>query len=122
MAREPKKTLAEIVREVCAKHGVAVEDVVSRRRCGRPVWFARHEAYWRARTETNSSYPEIARAFGKHHHTTIMFGVAAYEERNSLPRTVLPTNKQLAAKRDSRRSPTSSFSTRAISLGPACVE
>lgn len=71
-----------IKEEVCLKYGITMTELLSRRRL-RTLAFARFEGYWRARNETTASLPEIARAFGRSDHTTIMHGVERYEQRLS---------------------------------------
>lgn len=40
---------------------------------------ARHVAMYLARTLTRASYPELGRAFGNRHHTTVISAVASVE-------------------------------------------
>lgn len=75
--REP--TAAEIISDVCFEHMVPVKEVVSI--CKRkPVVFARHEIFYRIRTEKKWSYYRIAKLFG-YHHSTIMDGVIKHQQR-----------------------------------------
>lgn len=63
----------QIVREVAFKYGFTVEQIVS---MSRPpdLCAARHEAYYRLRTETTWSYPSIGRFIGGRDHATVMHG------------------------------------------------
>ena len=70
----------QIARQVAAKHGVSVTDLLSARR-DRPVAVARHEAFYRCRHETTLSLPEIGRRFGGRDHTTVLHGVRMHEQR-----------------------------------------
>lgn len=72
--------LHAIKEEICLKYGITMTELLSRRRLLK-LASARFEGYWRARNETTASYPEIARAFNRSDHTTIMHGVQRYEQR-----------------------------------------
>jgi hypothetical protein len=68
-----------IVREVCTKHGVSINDIRSHIR-SRPVVAARHEAMYRLRTETGLSLPEIGRRMGGFDHSSTLYAVSKYRE------------------------------------------
>lgn len=72
--------LKRIVIECAEKHGVTYMAMLGKRR-GRPVAWARQEAYWRCYNETGASFPEIGRAIGHRDHTTIITGKRRHEER-----------------------------------------
>lgn len=67
-----------IKQQICLKYGISMTELLSRRRL-RKLAEARFEGYWRARNETTASLPEIARAFGRSDHATIIHGIARYE-------------------------------------------
>jgi len=66
-----------IALEVSEKHGVSFEDMKSKSHVKRLV-DARSEAYFRIRTETKLSYPQIGRRFGGRDHTTVIHGVRRF--------------------------------------------
>lgn len=70
----------EIVEEVATKHQLRVVDLCSARR-GRELVWARHEAMWRLRNETNMSLPAIGRKLGGRDHTTVLHGIQKHEAR-----------------------------------------
>lgn len=68
-----------IVEEVARKHKVATVDLMSARRKQKYV-DARHELFWRLKTETTFSLPQIGRICGGRDHTTVLHGIRKYEE------------------------------------------
>lgn len=66
-----------ITHEVSEKHRVSVEDMRGKSHVKRFV-AARSEAYFRIRTETALSYPQIGRRFGGRDHTTVIHGVRRF--------------------------------------------
>ena len=66
-----------IAYEVSEKHRVSVDDMRGRSHVKRFV-AARAEAYFRIRTETALSYPQIGRRFGGRDHTTVIHGVRRF--------------------------------------------
>lgn len=70
----------EIAKEVAYKHDVSVLDMQSPRR-DRATVHARHEAFYRCRTETALSLPQIGRRFGDRDHTTVLHGIQMHERR-----------------------------------------
>jgi hypothetical protein len=80
LAPSPPGHWKVIAREVCEKHGVSMIDLVSARR-DKKVAVARHEAFWRCRTETRLSLPQIGKRFGGRDHTTVLHGVNKHKER-----------------------------------------
>lgn len=66
-----------VVAEVCDKHNVAVNDVMSLRR-SKSIVAARHEVCWRLREETNWSMPQIGRFMGRDH-TSVLYGCRCYD-------------------------------------------
>lgn len=77
--RKRKLSMKAIIAEVAEKHGFTPLDIRSPRREVALVK-ARHEAMWRARQETEFSYPKISRFF-KRDHTSTMHGIRKHEER-----------------------------------------
>lgn len=81
---EQRKSLREIMIEVCAKHQVSVLDIMSGRRV-KPIVLARQEYYYRARMETIYSYPTIGKFCGGKDHTTVIYGARKHAESYGLP-------------------------------------
>lgn len=65
-----------IMREVCAKYGVTLKDVLSRRRTGK-IALPRQEIMWRLRHETPASLPQIGRMLHRDH-TSVLYGIRRY--------------------------------------------
>ena len=69
-----------ILAEVAQKHNVSVRDL-----CGPYRWRhyinARFEAFYRLRTETSMSLPQIGRHVGNRDHTTVINGIKKYKQR-----------------------------------------
>jgi hypothetical protein len=76
----PQTAWKTIIREVAAKHGVEIREMLSQRR-GRPVVAARHEAVYRMRYETTMSLPQIGRRMGGRDHSTVLHGIRSHECR-----------------------------------------
>ena len=70
----------DIIREVCAKHGVTKAELLSIRRA-RNIVAARHEAMWRMSKETSMSLPAIGRRMGDRDHTTVLHGIRRHEAK-----------------------------------------
>jgi len=78
--QEPKtKSYHQVKREVCAKHGITMEELDGERRTMKLVK-ARREAWWRGRYECKKSYLWLAFYSGQKDHTSILQGVRRYEE------------------------------------------
>ena len=76
----PRNRGAQIMKEVCDKYCVSMEDLISERRhqyLVRP----RQEAMYRLCTETDWSLPRIGRLLGNRDHTTILHGKKKFQER-----------------------------------------
>ncbi len=69
-----------IALEVCSKHQIQLNELISPRR-SREVVRARHECFWRLKKETSLSFPQIGRYFGGRDHTTVLHGIRAHEKR-----------------------------------------
>lgn len=67
-----------IVREVCAKHGIGINDIRSHTKA-RNVLTARYEAIYRLRQETLLSLPEIGRRMGGFDHSTVIYSIAKHK-------------------------------------------
>lgn len=82
-----KNSLAIIVEEVAAKHGLTVHDLRCVCRAIKLV-NARHEFFYRAATETTVAYAAIGRFLNDRDHTTVIHGIRRHCKRNglSLPR------------------------------------
>ena len=70
----------DIVKQVCEKHRVSPMEIRSRHR-NKSIVAARHEAFYRLRTETALSYPQIGKKMGGFDHTTCYNGVKKHEQR-----------------------------------------
>lgn len=82
--RRPNLSPAQnIINEVCAKHRVSREELLGRQREHRIV-LARHEAFYRMKTETTLSLPAIGTRMGSKDHTTVLNGVRKHMQRNGL--------------------------------------
>jgi chromosomal replication initiator protein len=79
-ARPTIGTIKQAVAEAC---GVTVEELEGPRRA-RPIAWPRQMAYWMCRHRAGRSYGEIAWAFGRRDHTTVIHGVRAFGARLSL--------------------------------------
>lgn len=81
--KEPgARTMAEMVAEVAAEHGVTVAALRGPGRSRRLAW-PRQEAMLRCREEIGYSYRRIGRFFGDRDHTTVMHGCEAARARRS---------------------------------------
>ena len=81
----PRKTMRHIMQEICAKHGITHQELISKRRTKHLV-AARKEYYYRATMETPASFPQIGTFCGGRDHTTILHGARAYAIEHGLPR------------------------------------
>jgi chromosomal replication initiator protein len=67
-------SIRSIQLEVCDRHNISLQDMLSASR--KQVFVRpRHEAIQLARQKTNASLPQIARAFNRKNHTTILHAV-----------------------------------------------
>lgn len=79
---EGKVTLAhQIIREVCAKHGVTKSEMMSMRR-RQALVLAKREVCFRLKRETQMSFPHIGFMLGGKDHTTILYNFYKYLEEN----------------------------------------
>lgn len=69
----PRSKGMQIIREVCIKYNISLEDLISERRTAKIV-LPRQEAMYRLCTETDWSLPRIGRALGNRDHTTVLHG------------------------------------------------
>lgn len=69
-----------IVLDVCQKHGLRYQDIISARRPV-PLVRARHEAMYRLQQETTMSLPAIGKRLGNRDHTTVMWGIRKHQQR-----------------------------------------
>lgn len=76
---EPSLPLHAVLLEVCQKHGLTREDLMSDRRDAKHAR-ARQEYYWRAKHNSKASLPKIGQLVNKGHHT-VMWGIRRYEKR-----------------------------------------
>ena len=73
-----------IMREVCEKHGVTMEELRGEARPA-DVCDARHEAFYRMRVEVHLSYPRIGQVMGGFDHATVIHGIEKHAELHGLP-------------------------------------
>ena len=69
-----------IMKEVCAKHKVGVLEIRSHRR-SYPIIRARHELFYRLRTETALSFAQIGQRVGGFDHSTTISGIRCHIKR-----------------------------------------
>lgn len=80
--------VSDIIEAVSVASKIPVPDILG------PETFPRYtipraSAYWIARNFTLQSYPQIGRAVGKRHHTTIMSGVRRVEKYTRIYRPII---------------------------------
>ena len=80
MQSEQAAQIQTIIRETAAKHNISTEYLIGHTR-RRGVAWARFEIMARARRETGASYELIGHVLGGRNHSTVMYGVARYENR-----------------------------------------
>ena len=79
-----RTSVAAIVRETAAKHGLSVAVLLGHCRQRAYAW-PRQEAMYRVFTECpHISYPDAGRRLGGRDHTTILHGVKAHCRRNGI--------------------------------------
>lgn len=61
-------------------HGLTLAAIRSPSR-SRHLAHARQEFWWRARRETDASYPKLGRFTGNRDHTTVIYGERAHAKR-----------------------------------------
>lgn len=84
LVRRPEKvTMGQVIDAVCAYYNVSADALTSTNR-SRTIAFPRQMAMYLARTETDSSLPQIGASLGDRDHTTILYG---YEKIASLMET-----------------------------------
>lgn len=76
----PRSKGSQIVREVCIKYGISMEDLISERR-HKQIVQPRQEAMYRLATETDWSLPRIGRYLGGRDHTTVLHGKRKFAAR-----------------------------------------
>lgn len=84
----PRNKGMQIIREVCIKYNITLEDLISERR-HHAIVVPRQEAMYRLCTETDWSLPRIGRALGNRDHTTVLHGRKAYKRRLDAGEVVL---------------------------------
>lgn len=72
-----RATARSIMTEVCRKHGISRDELCSASRA-RHLVAARHEVFYRLRSETGLSLPRIGHLVGGRDHTTVLHGVRSY--------------------------------------------
>jgi chromosomal replication initiation ATPase DnaA len=83
---KPQSTIPEnmtstqrIIWDVAQKHGVTIKDMVGPIRTMKLV-AARHEAFYRIRTEQHKTLQYIGRFFGRRDHTTVLHGIRRHKK------------------------------------------
>lgn len=79
ISKIPPRQSRVIIETVAEKHGMSVDEIMSRSRKDRIV-AARHEAFYLLR-EAGYSYPQIGRFFGGMDHTTALHGAVKHEAK-----------------------------------------
>ena len=79
-----------IMEQVADKHKVSVHEIKSASR-GRAIVIPRQEFFYRAKTETLKSYPDIGRFCGGRDHTTVLHGVRRHAAMFDKP---MPVEKE----------------------------
>ncbi len=89
LVRRPDKvTLDQVIQTVCQYYNVTPEALSSTSR-SRAIAFPRQMAMYLARTETDTSFPQIGSCLGNRDHTTILYGyekIAALLEKDAATR------------------------------------
>lgn len=84
-----------ILLDLSRQEGAQVSDIVAARRGS---FRLRAAAAWAARQSAGLSFPEIGRALGGRHHSTVMHGFCRAEEMRDLDPTFLALTDRLAAR------------------------
>lgn len=74
------RSIKTIIAEVAIKYDITLAQIMGNRKA-RKFSEPRQEAMWRCYRETGATLPQIARAIGKKDHSTVWYGVKAYESR-----------------------------------------
>ena len=69
-----------IIIHTARKHNIPTRSLIHHNRRAGVAW-ARFEIMWRARHEVGASYELIGHVLGGRNHSTVMYGVARYENR-----------------------------------------
>jgi chromosomal replication initiator protein len=86
LAGEQKVISLEAIQKlVCEKYSVKLSELKAKNNTKRVV-FPRQVAMWLARELTDASLPEIARAFGGKHHTTVLHSVEKIKAKGKADR------------------------------------
>ncbi len=92
-AGEQEEVTLDAIQKVVADHfGIRIQELKAKNNSKRVV-HPRQIAMWMARELTESSLPEIARAFGGKHHTTVLHSVEKIARKK---RTDITFNKELS--------------------------
>lgn len=73
-----RPSIRQILAEVALQTGFTVDEIKSARRA-KALCMARHFVFWRAKTETLLSLPEIGRRVGHRDHTTVLHGIRRFD-------------------------------------------
>jgi chromosomal replication initiator protein len=79
-AARPAPSLEAIQDTVCDAFAITREELMSPSRAARLVW-PRQVAMYLARENTDLTFPDIARRFGRRNHTTVMYACRKAGER-----------------------------------------
>ena len=79
-AQQDTSTVDTIIKSVAHYYGLKVSDLKSARR-HKSIAGPRAVAMYLARTHTKDSYPDLGRAFGGKHHTTVISAVEKTTQR-----------------------------------------
>jgi len=98
---EAKRLSIEIIQKaVCEFYGLRMNELKAKDNSKRVV-VPRQVAMWLARELTQSSLPEIARAFGDKHHTTVLHSIAKICRQRATDKELNKTLNRLLASLDS---------------------
>ena len=78
-SRKRRVDARAVIRHVARLYGLKVDEVLSRTN-SQQVAFPRQVAMYCCKKLTNLSYPEIGKAFGNKHHSTVMYAVDKIEQ------------------------------------------
>lgn len=90
--------VSDIIEAVSAASKIPVQDIVGHGTLPRYT-IPRASAYWIARNFTLQSYPQIGRAVGRRHHTTIMSGVRRVEKYTRIYRPIIEPSLEILENR-----------------------
>ena len=79
-ATPPRRPIAAIVTDFCARNGIAATELRAKRR-DRHIVRLRHELIWLLRNETEASLPVIGRHVGLADHSSVLHALRSHEAK-----------------------------------------